>query len=102
MFVTAVIFIICGYLVKYKKMYWLIAGYNTMDKKEQDKIDIHSLATVFKNALFGMAFLLILGWAIKKWFLPNQKLIEWYFMFGTILIGVPYLIFAGNTDKHKK
>jgi hypothetical protein len=34
---VAVIFIILGILIKYGKLYVLIAGYNTMSKEEQKK-----------------------------------------------------------------
>ena len=37
MILTAIIFIVLGVLIKYGKMYFLIAGYNTMSKKEKEK-----------------------------------------------------------------
>ena len=52
MILTAIIFIVLGVLIKYGKMYFLIAGYNTMSKKEKEKYDIKGIATVFKNAMF--------------------------------------------------
>ncbi len=62
MILTAIIFIVLGVLIKYGKMYFLIAGYNTMSKKEKEKYDIKGIATVFKNAMFGMAFMIIIGY----------------------------------------
>lgn len=32
---VAILFIVLGILIKYGKMYWLIAGYNTMPKEEK-------------------------------------------------------------------
>ncbi|WP_262908453.1 DUF3784 domain-containing protein, partial [Tenacibaculum maritimum] len=32
---VAILFIIFGILIKYGKMYWLIAGYNTIPKEQK-------------------------------------------------------------------
>jgi hypothetical protein len=44
-----IIFILLGILIKYGKMYFLIAGYNTMSKAEKEKVDIKGIATVFET-----------------------------------------------------
>jgi hypothetical protein len=44
---------------KIPKMYFLIAGCTSI-KEEQAKQDIEGIATVFRNAMFGMAFVLLL------------------------------------------
>jgi hypothetical protein len=38
-------------------MYFLIAGCTSMPKEEQAKQDIEGIATVFRNAMFGMVLL---------------------------------------------
>jgi hypothetical protein len=35
--VAALVFILLGILIKYRKMYFLIAGYTTMPKEKQKK-----------------------------------------------------------------
>lgn len=57
----AILFIVLGILIKYGKMYFLIAGYNTMSKEEKEKYDIEGIASVFRNIMFGMAFIIIIG-----------------------------------------
>lgn len=42
--IMAIFFIICGLLIHKFKLYWLIAGYNTMNKEEKSKVDIKGLA----------------------------------------------------------
>ena len=37
MLITAILFIVFGIFIKYGKMYFLIAGYNTMSKEEKEK-----------------------------------------------------------------
>lgn len=55
MITVAIIFIVLGILIKYVKMYFLVAGYNTMRKAEKSKYDIEGIAPIFRNAMFGMA-----------------------------------------------
>ncbi len=80
-------------------MYFLIAGYNTMSKKEQDKYDIEGIATIFRNAMFGMALIIILGFIVAKW-IENQK-IESYCFWTALIIGIPYLLIKSNSKKYK-
>ncbi len=80
-------------------MYFLIAGYNTMPKEEQEKYDIEGIATVFRNTMFGMALLIIVGLFIAK-IVDNQK-IESYFFWASLIIGIPYLLIKSNSKKYK-
>ncbi|KJD36527.1 hypothetical protein PW52_02420 [Tamlana sedimentorum] len=99
MIITAVIYIVLGILIKYKKMYWLIAGYNTMPKKEKQKYNIEGIANVFGNVMFGMALILILGYLVAKW--TRNPEIENYTFWVSIIIGVPYLLITSNSKKYK-
>jgi hypothetical protein len=90
MILAAIIFIVLGVLIKYGKMYFLIAGYNTMSKKEKEKYDIKGIATVFKNAMFGMAFMIIIGYCLSL-FLKNYA-IQNYAFWISIAVGTPILI----------
>nr|WP_315141844.1 DUF3784 domain-containing protein [uncultured Flavobacterium sp.] len=95
----ALLFIILGLLIKYGKMYFLIAGYNTMSKEEKEKIDIKGIATLFRNVLFGMALTIIAGYFVAKSF--ENSTIESIAFFAAIVIGVPYLLIASNSKKYK-
>ncbi|MBR9845061.1 MAG: DUF3784 domain-containing protein [Algicola sp.] len=97
--VVAIIFIVLGIAIKYGKLYFLIAGYNTMSEKEQKKYDIEGIATVFRNAMFGMALIMMLGYVMSLW-LDNPK-IETFAVFGAIAIGLPYLLIVSNSSKYK-
>lgn len=59
-FGMGVFFIILGYLLKYAKWYWLIAGYNTATSDEKKHIDIEGLSHTMGIGLFagGIAMLL--------------------------------------------
>jgi len=99
MILVALIFIIIGILVKYAKMYSLIAGYNTMSAEKKAEIDIEKLANLLKNVFFGMALLIILGYFVSK--ALDIQIIENVTFFGAILIGIPYLLVNSNSDKYK-
>ncbi|MBU2937953.1 DUF3784 domain-containing protein [Lacinutrix sp. C3R15] len=100
MLITAFIFMLLGALIKYGKCYFLIAGYNTMSKEEKEKYNIAALATLFKNVMFGMALLIIIGYFASKWF--HNANLENIFLFISILTGIPYLLITSNSKKYKK
>mgnify|MGYP001026022756 FL=1 len=99
MLITAILFIVFGIFIKYGKMYFLIAGYNTMSKEEKEKYNIEKIATVFRNVMFGMGFIIILGLIVgnitENWALPN------YAFWIAMVIGIPYLLFESNSKKYK-
>ncbi|NQX86618.1 MAG: DUF3784 domain-containing protein [Flavobacteriaceae bacterium] len=90
MILSAILFIILGILIKYNKMYVLIAGYNTMSKKEKEKYDIDDIANLFRNVMFGMALLIISGYLIADLF-ENENIKNFAF-WTSIIIGTLYLI----------
>lgn len=96
----AIIFVVLGIAIKYGKMYFLIAGYNTMPKEKKEKYDIEGIANVFKNTMFGMALILILGnFIINHYEVPQyDKLV----LSATIVCGLPYLLIVSNSKKYKK
>ena len=99
MVIVAIIYVALGILIKYGKMYFLIAGYNTMSKEEQAKYDIEGLATLFRNVMFAMAFILILGYFATRWFqIPNG---EWLALLISAVVGIPYLLIKSNSDQYK-
>ena len=92
-------FIVLGVLVKYGKMYFLLAGYNTMSKEEKDKYNVEGIASVFRNGMFGMATILIIGQLIAIW--TENLHINKYTIWTALLIGIPYLLFKANSKKFK-
>jgi len=96
---VSLLFIVLGILIKYGKMYFLIAGYNTMSKEERDKVDIKKLANLFKNTMFGMAILIIIGYLIAKEL--KNSMVENTCFFGALLIGIPYLLLKSNAQKFR-
>ena len=100
MVIVALLFIVNGILIKHGKMYFLIAGYNTMSKAEKEKYDIEAIATLFRNVMFGMALIIIAGYCVAKFTaIPN---IQNYAFWTSLVIGIPYLLIMSNSKKHRK
>jgi len=58
MLLPVVILVLIGYLVKYRRVYWLISGYNTMSKEKKQNVDIEGLANFTGNFCFALAVLI--------------------------------------------
>jgi len=100
MLLVAILFLLLGVLVKYGKMYFLIAGYNTMSKENKAKYDIEGIANVFRNTMFGMALLIIVAELLAAYL--DYPRIAFYGFSIALLIGLPYLLIAANAKKYKK
>lgn len=99
MIVVAIVLVVLGILIKHGKMYFLIAGYNTMSKEKQQQLDIAAIATLMRNVMFAMAFLIVLGYFAALW-LDNPD-IEIIAICVAVAIGLPYLLIQSNSDKYK-
>ena len=99
MIAVALLFIILGILIKYGKMYFLIAGYNTMPKTEKSKYDIERIASLFRNVIFGMALIIIIGYFTAKCI--DKPQVETISVLIAIAIGVLYLLIKSNSKKFK-
>lgn len=53
--------LLCGILIKYAKLYDLIAGYNMLPQEEKAKVDAQRLGNFVGNCLFAMAGVLLAG-----------------------------------------
>lgn len=86
--ILGLILIILGLLIKYRKCYWLISGYNTATEEQKSKMDITKLGKLTGNLCFIIALILFAsGIFIKlKWNIP--------FMIdmGLIFVVVPYAV----------
>jgi len=96
---VALLFVLLGIMVKYGKMYYLIAGYNTLPKERQALIDIAGIATLLRNVMFTMALGLVIGYLLALW-LKNPA-IETYSIIIILAIGIPYLIIRSNSKKYE-
>lgn len=54
-FLPMIVLIIVGWLIKYKKVAWLISGYNTASPEKKKEYDIEKLCNYMGNFLFILA-----------------------------------------------
>lgn len=99
MILAALIFILLGILIKNGKYYNLIAGYNTLSKEEKATYKIEKIATLFRNVLFFMAAITLIGYIFSKW-LNNEKIAFYAILISTV-IGIPYLLVKSNSKAYK-
>lgn len=97
---VAVLFILLGLLVKHGKMYFLLAGYNTLSKQERETYDIERVARLFRNTMLVMAFIIIVGYFLAEY--TTNPNIKNYSFWISIILGVPYLLLQSNSKKFRK
>lgn len=92
----SILFLIMGFFIKYLKFYFLIAGYNTMDKEDKRLIDIEGLSKLLGNYFF------ITGTAGLISMVLRYLRFDWSFeiYIGFIILSLPYLLWkAQKYDK---
>ena len=97
---TAIIFIILAIIIKYRKIYWLFAGYNTMQKEEKEKYDIEGITIEFRNVMFGMAVIIIVCYFIAD--MTESPNIEIYAFWTSMAIEMLYLLIKSKSKKKIK
>ncbi|NGX82955.1 DUF3784 domain-containing protein [Aequorivita sp. KMM 9714] len=98
--IIGVFLIVLGIVVKHFKLYFLIAGYNTMTKAEKEEVNIEKVASLlrFVFGIIGLAFI-ILGMVVSK--LENPEIANYVFF--TVIIGtVVFFIVKSNSSAYKK
>lgn len=86
-------------MIKYFKIYFLIAGYNTKSKKEKEKYDIKGIAHIFGISLIFMGVIIFTGWFVGDF--TNTPLVAQITFYVTLLIGIPFILIKVNSKKYK-
>ena len=61
MSLIVLLFVISGILIKYKRYYWLIAGYNALPDAQRGNVDFPGLGSFIGNSCFAIAAILLLA-----------------------------------------
>lgn len=97
--IISMVFLLLGYLIKYKKWSWLISGYNTASKKEKEKYDVDALCNSTGEASF------ILGGVLLLTSLGEFFDIAWIIYAGWIVFTVlvfAFVIYANTGNRYRK
>lgn len=71
-YVPALILLVIAYFIKFKKVTWLVSGYNTSSKKSKEKYDLEKLCRLMGNFVFGLSFILFIL-ASAMTLIPDQE-----------------------------
>lgn len=87
-----------GYLIRFRKAYWLISGYNTMSAEKKKNVDTEGLGNLMGNMCFVMGAVLFAGFLL----LFLKQTIAGFCIFGLFILVIIYTIAAaqkydGNT-----
>lgn len=94
-----ILFAVLGYLIKYKKWSWLIAGYNTSSKEAKEKYNIEALNNSVGNLFF------LIGGIISSAYLGELLDLDWILSLRRALIIVVSLgaiIYLNTSSRFKK
>lgn len=92
-----------GYLIRFKKMTFLISGYNTSSKEEKSRYDEVALCKAVGNLLFTLAFFNSVPFI--SYLLFGEKFIDDSFIisaFFTVIISVVAIIYMNTGNRFKK
>ena len=95
----ALFLVLLGCLIKYGRVDWLIAGYNTSSKEEKAQYDVDALCRGVGNFLFVLAGTLIIpaaGGFFKS---------EWAIHVGWILFtaaSIVFVVYANTGSRYRK
>ena len=70
-----------------------------MSREEKAKYNIEKIATLFRNVMFYMAIITILGYTLSGYY-DNDKIGLYAIIIATIT-GLPYLIIKSNSKAYK-
>jgi len=100
-FLPAALLLIIAWLIKYKKITWLISGYNTASKDAKQAYDIEKLTRYVGNFLFILAGIFLAMALISILVNDYTDIISWI-GFGVLAISIVCGIIYLNTKNRVK
>ena len=94
-----ILLIFLGYLVKVKKMTWLIAGYNTSPAKKKQEYDIDALTDGMGKFLYLLGAISLVGSIGEIFHLLWLLKLIWALFVAVTLV---FLIYANTGGRFKK
>ncbi len=73
--VPCLLLVLLGYLIRFRRMYFLISGYNTMPAEKKKRVDTEGLGRLMGNSLFAMGGIVFAGMTLMAARLATAGLI---------------------------
>lgn len=64
LFLPTILLFFVGYLIRFRKMYWLISGYNTMSAEKKKRVDTANLGILIGNMCFILGCIMFVGFLL--------------------------------------
>jgi hypothetical protein len=93
--VPSALLLLLGFLIRYRRMYFLISGYNTMPAEKQKNVDTEGLGRLMGSCLFAMGGLITAGMTLLSFRLTAAGLV---FLISIVPVIVYLLIAAQKFD----
>lgn len=100
--IPVVILAIIGWLIKYKKVTWLITGYNTASKQEKEKYDIEKLCKHMGNFIFTLAAIFLIMALAYISFPEYSDIVIWVGLSAEAVAIVGGIIYLNTGNRVKK
>ncbi|MFP4017259.1 MAG: DUF3784 domain-containing protein [Halanaerobiales bacterium] len=97
-FFIAILFLIIAVLIKYLKMYGLIAGYNTASAEEKENVDEEKLGNLVGNFCLVLAAAFLLTYLLR--FIGLKLPI--FLPYAILLITLPYILYKAQKYDHNE
>ncbi|MCD4713496.1 MAG: DUF3784 domain-containing protein [Clostridiales bacterium] len=100
--IPMVLLVVFGWLIKYKKVTWLISGYNTASEEKKKEYDIEKLCKYMGNFLFVLAsvfFIMSVLSIVLSSYAERITIVGFVFLSIVIICGI---IFMNTGNRVKK
>ena len=100
--VAAALMALMAWLVKYKKVTWLITGYNTASNEERKKYDLDKLCRLFGNYLFILAGIMLIMGILSIAFPALMTPITWIGLAILLIVLIGGMVYMNTNNRIKK
>ncbi len=100
--IPAAVLALCGWLIKYRKMTWLISGYNMASKKKKEQYDVDKLCRYTGSLVFILAGIFFVFAVLIELFEPYFEDIALTCLVSILAASLAGIIFLNAGGKAKK
>lgn len=98
--IIAIVLFVIGVLIKFGRMYFLIAGLNTMSDEERADYNLPKIGNLFFAVCSGMSAIILLGYLVGLWI--ENEYVEFVFLFIAIVLGLIVLLSKINSESYRR
>lgn len=93
-------FFVLGILIKFGKMYFLIAGLNTMSDEQRGEYNLEKIGNLFLKVCTSISIFIALGYLIG--YIIDNVYVEFVFLFVAAVVGMIVLLVKLNSESYRR